>query len=198
MMFVRRESQLIHLPAVCDKCETIFQSGIVGGEGSTITISNSTSGPCPNCGSIGHIPNGTFRLIDNFIEILNAPQRTLDELTKFSELLEKNRKKEITTEELEIKTKKEVPDLQPLLDFILPRTREEKFNFGMVVLSATLHIFTSVLFNNQSTENIKPDVIINNVYEIQEYNNYHIKEPVKTEKIRRNEPCTCGDRKSVV
>ncbi|PAV28426.1 hypothetical protein CIL05_17460 [Virgibacillus profundi] len=149
------------------------------------------SGPCPNCGSMGHVPDGTYRLVENIIQVLSAPERTIDELKRFADLLEKTRKEEITTAELEKETEKELPGLHPLLDWVIPGNRAEKFSFGMVVLGTALNIFASTLLNNQPTEDIEPEVIINNIYEIQEYNTYE-NQPIIVEKVGRNAPCPCG------
>ncbi|MGX4607870.1 PAAR domain-containing protein [Priestia megaterium] len=54
------------LSAVCDNCKSSFPSGI-SIEGSKITLLGNTAGPCPKCGSIGRIIDGTFNFIDNSI-----------------------------------------------------------------------------------------------------------------------------------
>lgn len=181
---------MINLPAICDNCEMIFPSGIAGGGGSTLVMEGNKSGPCPRCGKMGSIPDGTYRLIENIIEVLSAPERTLDELKRFSDLLDKTRKEELNIEELVKETNERLPSLHPLLDWVLPRNRSEKFSFGMVLLGIILNIFTSALINNQPAD-VEPEVIVNNIYEIQEYNlNEHY--PITIDKTYRNELCSCG------
>lgn len=188
---------MVILPAICDSCGTVFPSGYAGGGGSTMIMQGCISGPCPNCKGMGHVPDGTYRLVENIIEVLSAPQRTFEELKQFSDLLDRARKEEITTEELKKETKEKAPDLHPLLDWVLPRNRAEKFNFGMVILGAALSVFLPALVDNEPPEEIKPEVIINNVYEINEYNVNtndvsNVNQPIIVEKIGRNELCMCG------
>ncbi|MFB8427147.1 hypothetical protein ACOSZH_24260 [Priestia megaterium] len=52
------------LSAICDKCKSAFSSGI-SVEGSKITLSGNTAGPCPKCSGTGRITDGTFNFIDN-------------------------------------------------------------------------------------------------------------------------------------
>ncbi|MEB2268522.1 hypothetical protein LAV77_27510 [Priestia megaterium] len=54
------------LSAICDNCKSSFSSGI-SIEGSKITLSGNTAGPCPKCVGIGRITDGTFNFIDNSI-----------------------------------------------------------------------------------------------------------------------------------
>lgn len=187
---------MANLPAICDNCGTIFPSGfnISGGTGVMI---GSKSGPCPRCGSWGHIPDGTYRIVENIIEVLSAPQRTIDELKRFSDLLQRTRNEEITAEELSSKVNSEVPSMSPALD-LLPKTREEKrsdFKFLISAMIATIGILVPV-FNDKNVDNpqeqIKIEQVINNIYEIEQYNTYNINKPIRVEKIGRNDPCSCG------
>jgi len=71
-----------NLPAFCDSCGTIFPSGIVVENSNNITINNVESGPCPNCKSTGHIPDGIYNVIGKTIEILNAPNNSSNQIMK--------------------------------------------------------------------------------------------------------------------
>lgn len=53
--------QSVRLPAVCGKCGRTFPSLYAVGPGTTgIVFDGNTSGPCPHCGGMGHVPDGTF------------------------------------------------------------------------------------------------------------------------------------------
>lgn len=186
---------MINLPAICDNCGTVFNSGIVGGGGATITMIGSKSGPCPRCGEMGSIPDGTYRLIENVIEILSAPHRTIEDLLKISELIKEVEDEQITKEEFEEEVQKKIPELHPFFDWFVPRTREEKFNIGWKIIGAALPIIISSLINRGTTKDVSPEIVINNIYNeqivnIQTPNN--TAEDDKTIKVGRNEPCPCG------
>jgi len=53
---------MVNLPAVCNACGTIFPSGFAVGVGSSNYFSSNTSGPCPGCGGVGRVPDGTIDL----------------------------------------------------------------------------------------------------------------------------------------
>lgn len=62
----------MNLPAICNKCGCIFESGFALGFGSTMTISNCNSGPCPRCGGSGNIPNGVYKFINNTVQLITS------------------------------------------------------------------------------------------------------------------------------
>lgn len=160
---------MITLPAVCPNCTTIFPTGIVEDGGSAVIMGNYKWEPCPNCGSIGDIPDETYKLTETIMESLSAPQRTLDELKIFSSLLEKVRQKEMSVMKFVSEVEREIPELHPLLGLILQGNRKEKFSFGMKLLGVALAITIQTLENNQPTSELKPEIIINNVYDVQEF-----------------------------
>jgi hypothetical protein len=69
------------LPVFCDNCGSLFLAGnIIGGSGGTVTITNSTYGPCPVCNSTGRILDGTYSLMGDVLTLLSAPDWSLDKL----------------------------------------------------------------------------------------------------------------------
>lgn len=183
---------MVSLPAICDNCGLIFNSGIAGSGGGTITITGSKAGPCPRCGGMGSIPDGTYRMIENIVEVLSAPERTLEELRKLSNYIDQANDGKMSVSELSEKTKEEIPSLGPFLDWIVPRNREEKFNFGMIILSTILPIIISALMNSKPAPQIKVETIINNIYHTEQVLEVPQKTPIKVNKVGRNEMCPCG------
>jgi hypothetical protein len=88
------------MPAFCDNCGTIFNSGVYGDNALQTTFVNCTAGPCPRCGGIGHIPDGVYNLIGNAIEFLSGPQRTADELKIFAQILSKAKRDKYSPQKL--------------------------------------------------------------------------------------------------
>jgi hypothetical protein len=64
-------------PAICDKCGTIFPSGFAFEKGASATIVGSKSGPCPNCGGMGSIPDGLYEFVGETLNIVSSwtPER---------------------------------------------------------------------------------------------------------------------------
>ena len=183
---------MVNLPAICDNCGFVFRSGFAGGGGSTITVIGSKSGPCPRCGSMGSVPDGTYRMIEDMIEVLSASDRTIDELRKLSILVDSAKRGELSQDEVKMRAKEEIPELHPLLDWIVPRNREERFNFGMVILGVILPLIISAMTNSSKEPNIDIDVVVNNIYKTEQVTEMPRNVPIRVNKIGRNEMCPCG------
>lgn len=57
------------LYAICENvnCRTMFPApNLFGGTGK-VNMTNTRYGPCPNCGSYGLIPDGSYTIIDNIV-----------------------------------------------------------------------------------------------------------------------------------
>ncbi|MEC1650107.1 SEC-C metal-binding domain-containing protein [Bacillus vallismortis] len=178
------------LPAVCDNCNAIFRSGFVI-ENSTATLMNNKVGPCPRCGSVGSVSEGVFNFIENTIEILSAPERTIHELQQFNELLQSAKNKSVTFEQVEDKVYQETPQFVGILES-LPKIKKEK-SADFHVWIQTLAAITSLVLpwfkeENPSPPKIEVNQVINHIYESDEIKN----EPIRSKKIGRNDLCPCG------
>lgn len=97
------------VPAVCDACHAFFPSGfnIAGGA----SFAGCASGPCPRCGGMGHIPDGTYEFIDNSIRLLSGPERSRQELTMLADILRTARERGATLQELRAEVREKAPEL---------------------------------------------------------------------------------------
>ena len=174
------------VPAFCDTCGTVFNSGIFVENSTNITFTENRSGPCPSCGGMGHIPDGVFNFIGNTIEILSAPERTIAELTHFAQILREAKAKAETREQVVSRIEKELPSLSRLIK-LLPENKSELYGFLAVVLAAVQLFTQSPPAQNSTTINIT-QVIQQVISEPSGSKSV----PAKSNKIGRNEPCPCG------
>lgn len=56
------DGELVNLPAVCDACGSIFPSGFAIRGGGSNNFSRNLAGPCPGCGGMGRVLDGTIDL----------------------------------------------------------------------------------------------------------------------------------------
>jgi hypothetical protein len=56
------------LPALCDRCGTIFPSGYEL-RGVRAYMVGNKSGPCPNCGGMGSVPDAFYEVFDETIRV---------------------------------------------------------------------------------------------------------------------------------
>jgi hypothetical protein len=197
------------LPAFCDNCGAIFNSGIIGGDGIALntTFIGCSAGPCPKCGGMGHIPDGVYNFIGNTIEFLSGPQRTLEELKRFSEILKAAQEKQATPDKLSEEIGNELPQYLYLLKDILPKSKKEFYSFiGLILTTITIlinsanFVYSKQKSNTEVPKNTKTEVqqltqiVINNsIVQIGNGQNIQIKNStIKKKKIGPNEKCPCG------
>jgi hypothetical protein len=78
------------IPAICDDCGTVFVSTsmIALGGGGAVTITGSSVGPCPACGGVGSIPDGTYESVGGVVvKYLAAPSVSAQHLRRLREVL---------------------------------------------------------------------------------------------------------------
>ena len=68
------------VPAVCKKCGTMFSSGIAMGAGAGAHISDVGAGPCPNCGSMGFVPDGFYQATSDTQLLRRSSRSSLHDL----------------------------------------------------------------------------------------------------------------------
>lgn len=180
------------VPAFCDSCGTAFSSGIFVENSSNISFSGNRSGPCPNCGGMGHVPDGVFNFIGNTIEILSAPERTVYELLSLAKILKEARDKGDSKEQVTARIEKELPALS-ILARLLPTNKSELYGFLGVVLAA-------VALYTQSTDKPPSQTIVNVTQVVQQATSEHPQSGKRVPatsppKQGRNELCKCGSGK---
>lgn len=102
------------IPAFCDECGTIFGSGFVVENSRDITFSGNFVGPCPNCGSMGHIPDGVYNVLDGTIELLSGLNKSVAQIKRLTSLLRDAQKSNMSKADLGQRLEKEVPEFSSL------------------------------------------------------------------------------------
>ena len=84
---------------------------------------------------MGHVSDGVFNFAGSTIEILSAPERTVQELTRLVEILSAARAAGAQTDAVANQIKTELPGLAALAKLV-PSNRAELYGFLAVVLAA--------------------------------------------------------------
>lgn len=172
------------VPAICDKCGTIFSSGFPVGRGTTLFEGNK-AGPCPNCRSMGHVPDGVYSFVDGAIKLLQGPERTVSELKRLSVILQSVKTRGATREEVRAALKDELREISEIGD-VLPKTRAELYAFITLLIA----IITLLIAPRKKGETPKIEThdVINTVIRA-------TKSAPSARKVGRNEPCPCKSGK---
>lgn len=138
---------MFNLPAICDKCGTVFASSFVVGPGVKVIISSSKSGPCPKCGSMGTVPDGVYEIIDEVTAILKADNGK--KIYKLMSILD-NVKANDTLNDIERKIKKETPQYNGIMGVIRKLCDRNKNVFAAIGLISNI-IFGTLTYIQGST-----------------------------------------------
>ena len=139
---------------------------------------------------MGHVSDGVFNFAGSTIEILSAPERTVEELTRLVEILSAARAAGAQTDAVANQIKTELPGLAALAKLV-PSNRAELYGFLAVVLAA------AQLYLTVSPPTAQPSIQVN-VTQVLERT---LAEGAQAEKARaskpmkkpgRNDPCPCG------
>lgn len=184
------------IPAVCDNCGLIFPSGFnLSKNAQNAYFDGCTSGPCPNCGSMGHVPNGVYNFIGSTINVLSGTTITKIELQRLSEILKSAQKEKVTKEVVCQRISEELPSLSSIKD-TLPRSRTDLYAFIAIII-AIISLITDYI-KDKNPSKLEINQIIKNIYQMKPPS---IREPIvpirnknidKVNKIGRNESCPCG------
>lgn len=136
----------LQLPAICDECGAVFPSGFSVMDG---TVINCKSGPCPVCGGIGSVPDGTYQTVGDVVRLLAGPQKTVEQLRRIFAVVENARQLAKQPEMATQIIKSEAPELVSIAES-LPKTRNELYLFLTVILMAIGTIIAAAaLFKDQ-------------------------------------------------
>ena len=176
----------MRVPALCDTCGAFFDSGVEVSNSTNITFGQTRAGPCPRCGNLGHIPDGTYNFIGNTIELLSGPARSRSDLERLADILKAARTAGGSPEEVRDQIRKEVPELSSIAD-LLPKTRNEFYGFLAILVS----ILTLILGEIRRGE--QPKVEVNQI--INQITRVVSAPPAPAPKVGRNDLCPCGSGK---
>ncbi|WP_159078687.1 hypothetical protein [Orrella marina] len=127
---------MANLPAFCDNCGTVFNSGIAGSGSSMITISNCKAGPCPVCGSMGTVPDGAFNLQEHLVTVLSGPASTHERFMRLKAVLEQAKAANKSAEE----TIKSVEAVDPTIGKLARFFTVDRVLNGLAVLVAIVDL----------------------------------------------------------
>jgi len=190
----------VNFPAFCDRCGAVFPSGFVFEDCTNITLSGNTAGPCPVCGGSGHIPDGVFNFLGDTVEILSAPQRTVDELTQLATIIGNAQRSGASREEVSQQIQEQLPQLSGIAS-LLPASRAELYSF-LTLLIATIALAAQLVGGSTKPSNVTVNNVINYVYSQPATTaapastpalGASVATPVSScRKVGRNEKCPCG------
>ena len=179
-------------------CGAVFSvPNFIGGTGNaTITLTNTTIGPCPVCESNGFIPDGIYNYANQAISLLTGPNSTIQILSQVNQILSTAKKeKNITREEVLEKVEAISPEAAKALE-----NAPDNSNFIQWIMMAiaiiTLAIqVDSTYFSKEDIEKEFREYLLKENSELKQQMKKNVPYKREKQKLKRNEPCPCGSQK---
>jgi hypothetical protein len=179
------------MPAFCDNCGTVFGSGFVFEYCRNVTLSANQVGPCPNCGGMGHVPDGVYDITGNTIRLLQGSIKTVQKLQQLSAVLFEAQKQNLSKEQVQANIQETLPELHDFAS-VLPQTRSELYGFiGIILTAIGLMIAAYGTFKDDTLPEREIEQIIERSI-AQSIQKLAPPKPLVHKKQKRNDPCACG------
>lgn len=133
------------IPAVCQRCGTVFPSEYRVDNSTGITFAGNLSGPCPRCGRMGRIPDGMFNFIGDAAEVIESSDIATDRLQELIDLVRGlATDPSITPEQVVDAVAEKAPGLNPVMRKYLAPQSAADFYAMLAVLIALLTLLLAI------------------------------------------------------
>ena len=111
------------VPGVCEKCGAVFGAeALTGAAGTDIQLGGAKIGPCPSCGSVGRVPEGTYDLIEDTLRVVQAATIEKGILDAVIEVLEDRAEQKVTDADVIERVEASAPALAPTVKDYLAKS----------------------------------------------------------------------------
>jgi hypothetical protein len=110
------------VPVFCDSCGTLFAvDWLLGGAGdwSGVTLKDMRVGPCPVCNKAGRVLDGTYNLIGDTIQVLSAPEWSMEKLSWLANRINAARAGTVAPEQVADEITKDAPEIAALMSKLM-------------------------------------------------------------------------------
>jgi hypothetical protein len=188
------------LPAICNHCGAIFHSNAIGvGPGiSGLVIENVTVGPCPNCGSDGRIPDGTYDTVRGTLRMLLKDRASAQALQNLARILQAARETRAEPATVADRVEDEVPELSEFARAV--RTLDLKnWQWWLIFLITFIQMLADLGAIGPEPQTISDQQIERTMRRVLEQPTTSpgtpTLTPTTTERPGRNDLCPCGSGK---
>ncbi len=123
------------VPAICQTCGTVFPSGIFAENSRNISFVGNRSGPCPNCGGMGEIPDGVYDFVGDTVRVVASSGYSRSQLQRIATLLIQARAAGTPAADVASALEDEAPELAEIAKRLLvPRTPADLVAWLMLLL----------------------------------------------------------------
>lgn len=155
------------IPVHCPNCNAFFGlPSLIQGNGKIVMV-DSKSGPCPKCGSMGNVINGTYEVVNGIIQISKELDDPIRSLTKLRKALRIYEEKDEPEQDLIEKLDKDTSMFRPLLQELMKLEGDfrRKVLFLIVIITFMISKFKSCSPSLNVELNLNADSLIEQAIE---------------------------------
>ena len=136
----------------------MFQTNIFAGEIRNLRLRGNRTN-CPRCNGWAELPDGTFNVVGDTIEVLEATDLTRERLLRLQAILDRAREGRMDPEEAAAAVVKEAPELEPLIDRFRPKMGVALYAFLWFVFQIlAAQVLAEVRDDSPSTSDVRQAV----------------------------------------
>jgi SEC-C motif-containing protein len=152
--------QMANLTAVCEDCGTTFTaSRFIKVSGTArIHMSGNRYGPCPRCGGMGRIPDGTYDIVGDVVTFLASPQRSHVELQLLADILQEAQRTNASLAEISASINKQAPGLAKVAE-VLSNAPGPLMGYIAIIIAALTFLLQLATEHRERTSGLSPSDI---------------------------------------
>ena len=177
-----------------ENCGAMFKaSNLISATGNTtVTFKDVGYGPCPNCGSMGEIPDGVYSFVNNAISFLTGPETSIDLLRQIESILRKATPRSSNKE----KVLNEINSISPKTALLLQKTTDNSnylqwIPIYIALIALAIQIHTSYFKNDADIEKEFRNHLLQENQQLHKRINQMSPYQREKPKVQRNEQCPC-------
>jgi uncharacterized protein YchJ len=191
------------LVAFCEnnQCGAIFPVPNIFGGNFDVELVGNVYGPCPICGGVGSIPDGSYKVTESVTTFLSGPTESILRLKKVEALLRALRTQSVTKDDVLSQVKAISPAVAASLSTVSPVAVMQQWILIAIALVTLLILMQTTYFPKKSDSDIKQLFMDHLIKENKALNEELSKKKQlktikrNTPKISRNASCPCGSEK---
>lgn len=200
---------MANIPAICSTCGTVFPSSFsISGRAN---FKGCRSGPCPKCGGIGDIIDGSYQIIGDAVRMIVSSLRSHAQVEQLQAVLRKAQQEQTSPKAVPEKIRAESSEFGAIASWIntylVPKNAGEFWTAIGAIGTVLALLYTLSVASPNSTENALSDKQIDMLVEqavtsalaqTQDASRSAVKSKTiskRKNKTGRNDPCPCESGK---
>lgn len=202
---------MAYIPAICASCGSVFPSPFIFEGPASIIVKGCQAGPCPKCGGLGDIVDGSYQIIGDAVRLIVSSLRSRAQVEQLQNILRKAQQEKLAPQAVPEKIQAESPELSVIASWIntylVPKNAGE-FWTAIGAIGTVLALLYTILsaqpsapsnaLSEKQIEMLVEHAVTSALVQTQGASSAPVKHKVvakRKNKTGRNDPCPCNSGK---